>query len=64
MNEKHHEHEEALEEYAQRKLDAAFMDLHDELDRIEAAVENSESSQILLKWVRDSVGRIAESSRE
>jgi len=63
MDDKFQEHEEALEEFAQRKLDGAFMDLHEELERIEAQVD-SEASRILMRWVRDAVLRVAESARE
>jgi hypothetical protein len=63
MTEKHQEHEESLEEYAQGKLDAAFMDLHEELDRIENSCD-SDATKILMRWVRDAVTRVSDLSRE
>lgn len=63
MGEKHQEYSDSLEEYASRKLEYAFLDLHEELDNIERTLE-TESSKILLNWVRDCVERVSETYKD
>ena len=59
MTEKNQPYEAALEDYASQKIDYVFLDISEELDNIERTLE-TESSKILINWVRDAVMRVAE----
>jgi glutaredoxin-related protein len=59
MTEKNQDYHEALEDYASQKIDYVFLDISEELDNIERTLE-TESSKILINWVRDAVMRVAE----
>lgn len=63
MGEKHQEYNDSLEEYALRKLEYAFLDIHEELDNIERTLE-TESSKILINWVRDAIDRVSETYKD
>jgi glutaredoxin-related protein len=57
--EKHEEYNQALEDYAQQRVDYVFIDIYEELDNIERTLE-TEASKILLNWVRDSILRVSD----
>lgn len=57
--EKHEEYNRALEDYSNEKIEYIFIDISEELDNIERTLE-SESSKILLNWVRDSIMRVSD----
>lgn len=57
MSDKHEAYDEELQEYAQNKLNYAFLDIFEELDNIERTLE-TEASKILLNWIRDSILRV------
>lgn len=57
MSDKHKAYDEELQEYAQNKLNYAFLDICEELDNIERTLE-TEASKILLNWIRDSILRV------
>jgi MinD-like ATPase involved in chromosome partitioning or flagellar assembly len=57
MENKHQEYTDAVEQYAEQQLDYVLLDIEEELDNIETLVQ-TESSKILLVWVRDSITRV------
>lgn len=57
--EKHEEYNQALEDYAQERINYVFIDIYEELDNIERILE-TEASKILLNWVRDSILRVSD----
>lgn len=57
--EKHEEYNQALEDYAQERINYVFIDINEELDNIERILE-TEASKILLNWVRDSIMRVSD----
>jgi glutaredoxin-related protein len=59
MSGNHAEYNQALEDYAKERVDYVFLDIHEELDNIERTLE-TESSKILLNWVRDSILRVSD----
>lgn len=63
MSNKHEAYDTALEKYADEKISYIFLDIHDELDNIDSTLE-SESSKILLNWIRDTISRVAESYKQ
>lgn len=56
---KHEEYSETLTEQCEQKIHYIFLDIEDELDNIEEELD-TESSKILMSWVRNSIHRIAE----
>jgi c-di-AMP phosphodiesterase-like protein len=56
---KHEEYSETLTEQCEQKIHYIFLDIEDELDNIEEELD-TESSKILMSWVRNSIQRIAE----
>ena len=63
MSDKHEAYDIALEKYADEKITYIFLDIHEELDNIDRTLE-SESSKILLNWIRDAMLRVAESYKQ
>jgi hypothetical protein len=63
MENKHEEYDYALEQYADQQLQFVFQDIEEELDNIEQLV-NSDSSKILLLWVRDSIRRVLDDYKQ
>lgn len=63
MSNKHEAYDTSLEKYADEKISYIFLDIHDELDNIDSTLE-SESSKILLNWIRDTISRVAESYKQ
>lgn len=63
MENKHEEYDYALEQYAEQQLQFVFQDIEEELDNIEQLV-NSDSSKILLLWVRDSIRRVLDDYKQ
>lgn len=63
MSDKHEAYDVALEKYADEKISYIFLDIHEELDNIDRTLE-SESSKILLNWIRDAMSRVAESYKQ
>lgn len=57
MDNKHQEYDDALQDFAEQQLNYVFRDIEEELDNIEKLVD-TESSKILLLWVRDSINRV------
>jgi hypothetical protein len=57
--EKHEEYNQALEDYAQERINYVFIDIYEELDNIDRTLE-TEASKILLNWVRDSILRVSD----
>jgi glutaredoxin-related protein len=62
MSDNHAEYNQALEDYAKERVDYVFLDIHEELDNIERTLE-TESSKILLNWVRDSILRVSDNNK-
>jgi|APGre2960657373_1045057.scaffolds.fasta_scaffold224395_2 hypothetical protein len=56
---KHEEYNQALEDYAQERIDYVFLDIHEELDNIEKTLD-TEASKMLINWVRDNITKISE----
>lgn len=56
---KHEEYNQALEDYAQERINYVFLDIHEDLDNIEATLD-TEASKMLLHWVRDNITKISE----
>jgi hypothetical protein len=56
---KHEEYNQALEDYAQERIDYVFLDIHEELDNIEKTLD-TEASKMLIHWVRDNITKISE----
>ena len=63
MSNKHEAYDIVVEKYADEKISYIFLDIHEELDNIGRTLE-SESSKILLNWVRDAMTRVAESYKQ
>lgn len=63
MSNKHEAYDTALEKYADEKISYIFLDIHEELDNIDRTLE-SESSKILLNWIRDVLSRVAETYKQ
>ena len=59
MDNNHEEYNQALEDYAKRRIEYVFLDISEELDNIERTLE-TEASKILLNWVRDSILRVSD----
>lgn len=58
MSEKHDEYRDAIDEITENEINYIFIDIDSELDNIESHLD-TDSSKILLKWVRDSIDRVA-----
>jgi hypothetical protein len=56
---KHEEYNQALEDYAQERINYVFIDINEELDNIGRTLE-TEASKILLNWVKDSIMRVSD----
>lgn len=63
MENKHEEYDDALQQYADQQLQFVFQDIEEELDNIEQLVD-TESSKILLLWVRDSIRRVLDDYKQ
>ena len=56
---KHEEYNQALEDYAQERINYVFIDINEELDNIGRTLE-TEASKILLNWIKDSIMRVSD----
>lgn len=63
MENKHEEYDDALQQYADQQLQFVFQDIEEELDNIEQLVD-TESSKVLLLWVRDSIRRVLDDYKQ